>query len=194
MSRCGTGMYMSPEVTEYKPYGAASDTYGLGCILLEMLLRHQLRERRPFEERKDYISEALEAAHGHGWETFDRMSDLVWRMLDEHPKTRVGLPDAATAAAAAASSLACASQASTTSNGRSVDSSATATLARLHSETLLERRRPSKRVSKTRQRQTPPLAKRQRRMQQLRRAPPPLHATLSPCPFPNPDFHLLSTR
>ena len=50
-------MYMSPEVSENKPYGAASDTYGLGCVLLEMLLRRQLRERRPFETRVDYITE-----------------------------------------------------------------------------------------------------------------------------------------
>ena len=50
-------MYMSPEVADRKPYGAASDTYGLGCVLLEMLLRRQLRERRPFETRVDYITE-----------------------------------------------------------------------------------------------------------------------------------------
>ena len=42
MSRCGTAMYMSPEVADRKPYGATSDTYGLGCVLLEMLLRHQV--------------------------------------------------------------------------------------------------------------------------------------------------------
>lgn len=69
-------MYMSPEVADCKPYGAASDTYGLGCVLLEMLLRHQLRERRPFEERKDYISEALRAARGHGWYSFERMEEV----------------------------------------------------------------------------------------------------------------------
>ena len=43
MSRCGTAMYMSPEVADRKPYGAASDTYGLGCVLLEMLVRQQVR-------------------------------------------------------------------------------------------------------------------------------------------------------
>lgn len=37
---------MSPEVEARKPYGAASDTYSLGCVLLEMLLQSQLRERR----------------------------------------------------------------------------------------------------------------------------------------------------
>ena len=39
MSRCGTAMYMAPEVAHRKPYGAASDVYGLGCVLLELLLR-----------------------------------------------------------------------------------------------------------------------------------------------------------
>ena len=29
MSRCGTAMYMAPEVAHRKPYGAASDIYGL---------------------------------------------------------------------------------------------------------------------------------------------------------------------
>ena len=88
-------MYMSPEVAERKPYGGPSDTYGLGCVLLEMLLRRQLRERRPFETRADYIREAFAAAHCLGWDTFERMGELVWRMLDEHPKTRMPLPTAA---------------------------------------------------------------------------------------------------
>ena len=105
MSRCGTAMYMSPEVADRKPYGATSDTYGLGCVLLEMLLRHQLRERRPFETRKDYIREALDAAKGHGWHTFEEMAALAWRMLDDNPRTRIALPEAAAAAAAAAASV-----------------------------------------------------------------------------------------
>ena len=40
---CARAVYMSPEVADRKPYGAASDTYGLGCVLLEMLVRHQAR-------------------------------------------------------------------------------------------------------------------------------------------------------
>jgi len=105
MSRCGTAMYMSPEVADRKPYGAASDTYGLGCVLLEMLLRHQLRERRPFETRKDYIREALDAAKGHGWQTFEVIAELAWRMLDENPKTRIALPAAAAFTAPTISNL-----------------------------------------------------------------------------------------
>ena len=134
-------MYMSPEVADRKPYGAPSDTYGLGCVLLEMMVRQQvcarhqqhapithvppavpniasracsdaralcisqLRERRPFETRKDYIREALDEARSHGWHTFSELSELAWRMLEENPKTRVALPTAAASAAAASSIL-----------------------------------------------------------------------------------------
>jgi len=157
MSRCGTAMYMSPEVAECKPYGAASDTYGLGCVLLEMLLRHQLRERRPFEERKDYIREALAAAQGHGWHSFERVAELVWRMLDEFPKSRIELPAAAAAAAAAASILArqqaaggeIASRASTAApngQGGGAGSKPSMADASAQSSAVTERTRPAKRV------------------------------------------------
>ena len=64
-----------------------------------------MRERRPFETRKDYIREALDAARAYAWDTFHEMSELAWRMLDENPKTRIELPTAAAAAAAALSLL-----------------------------------------------------------------------------------------
>ncbi|KAL1524469.1 hypothetical protein AB1Y20_019363 [Prymnesium parvum] len=105
MSRCGTKMYMSPEVAERKPYGASSDTYALGCVLLEMLLRHQLRQRRPFEERQAYIDEMLKLASGHGWASFDAMACLSRQMLADNPKQRIDLPSAGAAAAAAAVAL-----------------------------------------------------------------------------------------
>ena len=105
MSQCGTRMYMSPEVAAHKPYGAASDVYGLGCVLLECLLRRQLSEPKRYEARTAYIKAALGRAAGHGWEAFDTLAALTWRMLDSNPKTRAGLPDAADAAAAAAAAL-----------------------------------------------------------------------------------------
>ena len=46
-------MYMSPEVADRKPYGAASDTYGLGCVLLEMLVRRQVCAPTPNRTRVD---------------------------------------------------------------------------------------------------------------------------------------------
>lgn len=66
-----------------------------------MLLRHQLRERRPFEARKDYIKEALELARGHGWAAFRELSSLATQMLDDSPKSRISLPAAAAATAVA---------------------------------------------------------------------------------------------
>lgn len=65
----------------------------------------QLRERRPFETRKDYIGEVLDEARSYSWDTFSEMSELAWRMLDENTKTRIALPTAAAAAAAAGSLL-----------------------------------------------------------------------------------------
>uniref|UniRef100_A0A7S4BYH8 non-specific serine/threonine protein kinase n=1 Tax=Chrysotila carterae TaxID=13221 RepID=A0A7S4BYH8_CHRCT len=100
-SRCGTDMYMSPEVEGRKPYGAASDTYSLGCVLLEMLLQRQLRERRIGEERKDSIKAALVAARrAHDWRCMPQLSALAWRMLDDNPKQRIDLLEAAAAAEA----------------------------------------------------------------------------------------------
>ena len=52
-------MYMSPEVAAHKPYGAASDVYGLGCVLLECLLRRQLSEPKRYAARTAYIKAAL---------------------------------------------------------------------------------------------------------------------------------------
>lgn len=158
MSRCGTAMYMSPEVADCKPYGAASDTYGLGCVLLELLLRHQLRERRPFEERKDYIKEALAAAAGHGWHTFERSSDLVWRMLDESPKSRIELPAAAAVAAAAISIMArlqpvAGTESSSGAGAEPLVSTVSVTSASVHSAAVTERQperhrtNPPKRVA-----------------------------------------------
>ena len=149
MSRCGTAMYMSPEVSERKPYGAASDTYGLGCALLEILLRHQLRERRPFETRKDYITEALDAARGHGWHCFDEMANLAWRMLDDKSSTRIPLPDAAAAAASCVSTLAKLEAAADAAHGppttnRPEDVTALAKLGATHPGD--ERNRPPKRI------------------------------------------------
>jgi len=100
-SRCGTDMYMSPEVEGRKPYGAASDTYSLGCVLLEMLLQRQLRERRIGEERKDSIKAALVAARrAHDWRCMPQLSALAWRMLDDNPKQRIDLLEASAAAEA----------------------------------------------------------------------------------------------
>jgi hypothetical protein len=151
-------MYMSPEVADCKPYGAASDTYGLGCVLLELLLRHQLRERRPFEERKDYIKEALAAAAGHGWHTFERSSDLVWRMLDESPKSRIELPAAAAVAAAAISIMArlqpvAGTESSSGAGAEPLVSTVSVTSASVHSAAVTERQperhrtNPPKRVA-----------------------------------------------
>ena len=77
----------------------------------------QLRERRPFETRKDYIREALDSAKGHGWQTFEEMAALAGRMLDENPKIRISLPEAAAAAASSILLLSRQQQASAASNG-----------------------------------------------------------------------------
>ena len=159
MSRCGTAMYMSPEVADRKPYGAPSDTYGLGCVLLEMLLRRQLRERRPFEARKDYINEALDAARAHGWDSFSEMSDLAFRMLDENPKTRIALPNAAADAAAAVSLLskqqAVAGLAAKPSSSNSLSGEGS----------FNERVRPAKRVAAENRRERASTQERRRRLQ-----------------------------
>ena len=159
MSQCGTRMYMSPEVAAHKPYGAASDVYGLGCVLLEMLLRRQLRERRPFEARKDYINEALDAARAHGWDSFSEMSDLAFRMLDENPKTRIALPNAAADAAAAVSLLskqqAVAGLAAKPSSSNSLSGEGS----------FNERVRPAKRVAAENRRERASTQERRRRLQ-----------------------------
>jgi len=95
-SRCGTDLYMSPEVEARKPYGASSDVYSLGCVLLELLLQGMLRERRLAEGRKESIAAALDLARRrHSWQMGEELSALAWRMLDESPKTRIDLPKAA---------------------------------------------------------------------------------------------------
>jgi len=105
-SRCGTDLYMSPEVENRRPYGASSDTYGLGCVLLEMLLQGQLRERRRFEERKEAIRSALDLARRkHGWQSMEELSGLAWKMLDDNPKNRIELPAAAATADACLAAL-----------------------------------------------------------------------------------------
>jgi len=108
MSRCGTAMYMAPEVAYRKPYGAASDVYGLGCVLLELLLRHQLRERAPEETRDEYTQTMLDESRKHAWEASAICADLAWRLLDVSPKTRATLAEAAATIGAAAALVAAA--------------------------------------------------------------------------------------
>ena len=73
---------MAPEVAHRKPYGAASDVYGLGCVLLEILLRHQLRERAPEESRKEYT----QARSSAPWE------DETTRQRAQEPASRKHTP------------------------------------------------------------------------------------------------------
>eukprot|EP00967_Tisochrysis_lutea_P046961 scaffold57141_cov33-Tisochrysis_lutea.AAC.2 len=91
---------MSPEVEARKPYGASSDVYSLGCVLLELLLQGMLRERRLAEGRKESIAAALDLARRrHSWQMGEELSALAWRMLDESPKTRIDLPKVSVLAA-----------------------------------------------------------------------------------------------
>ena len=87
----GTAAYMAPEVALRRPYGAASDVFGLGCVLLECLTRQQLRERKPTESRKEYLEATLAAAAKHGWEAHAACADLARRLLEPEPKRRATL-------------------------------------------------------------------------------------------------------
>lgn len=52
-----------------------------------------LRPTRRSQGRRESITSALATAQRrHGWQSFDALSALAWRMLDESPKTRVDLP------------------------------------------------------------------------------------------------------
>ena len=93
MSRCGTAMYMAPEVHHFKPYGAQADVYGLGCVLLEMMTRQQLRERAAAETRREFVLAMLAAAARHGWEAHAACSELAERLLEHDPKRRATLAE-----------------------------------------------------------------------------------------------------
>ena len=147
---------MSPEVADRNPYGAASDTYGLGCVLLEMLVRQQMRERRPFETRKDYITEALDSARAQRWDTYEEMCELAWRMLDENPKTRIALPTAAAEAAAAVSCLGKQQEVAAVANPRAVAPDAPSHHVRV---------RPAKRVATEERTRRASTQERRRRLQ-----------------------------
>ncbi|GAB5353221.1 hypothetical protein AAMO2058_000018900 [Amorphochlora amoebiformis] len=41
----GTKLYMAPEVAKHKPYGSACDVWGLGCIMLELMLKNDVNSR-----------------------------------------------------------------------------------------------------------------------------------------------------
>ena len=125
----------------------------------------QLRERRPFETRKDYIREALDAARGHGWDTFGDMSELAWRMLDENPKTRVALPTAAATTAAAASVLARQRAVADASVAATVKASRTITTQAEPLDAGHTRVRPAKRVAAEERSRRASAQERRRRLQ-----------------------------
>lgn len=105
MSRCGTAMYMAPEVQHRKPYGAQADVYGLGCVLLEMLTRQQLRERAATETRREFVQAVLAAAAKHEWEAHAACSDLAVRLLEHDPKKRATLAEVSAALASVTAAL-----------------------------------------------------------------------------------------
>ena len=69
-------------------------------------MQQQLREPRLGEERHDSIKRALDhARRAHSWRTHGQLEALAWRLLDENPKTRIKLTEAAAIADAALEAL-----------------------------------------------------------------------------------------
>ena len=97
-------------------------------------------------------------AKGHGYDAYDEMASLAWRMLEETPKTRIALPTAASEAAAAAGVL----------TRQQVAAGVSHRLAGGSSDNLdLVRVRPAKRVAEERPRRAsvPSAHERRRRLQ-----------------------------
>ena len=104
---CGTLQYFSPEIIKAKSYSPASDWWGLGCVLFEMLtglvafegetqreLIRKIIENKPIlpigidEDAVDLIMGLLEKdpSQRYGWEAIRRhpyLTELDWTMVEE---------------------------------------------------------------------------------------------------------------
>ncbi|KAJ3359495.1 3-phosphoinositide dependent protein kinase-1 [Allomyces javanicus] len=87
----GTAEYVSPELLQDQPAGAASDVWALGCILYQMLVG-----RPPFKGSNDY--QTFQKILKRDFTIPDRVDpdarDLIDKMLVLDPQARIALVDA----------------------------------------------------------------------------------------------------
>jgi serine/threonine protein kinase len=88
---CGSPHYASPEIVAGKTYhGAPSDIWSCGIILFALLTGHL-----PFDD-ENIRNLLLKVKAGHFTmppQLSSEAKDLIWRMLDVDPKTRIRMPD-----------------------------------------------------------------------------------------------------
>jgi len=88
---CGSPHYASPEIVAGKTYhGAPSDIWSCGIILFALLTGHL-----PFDD-ENIRSLLLKVKAGHFTmppELSSEAKDLIWRMLDVDPTTRIKMQD-----------------------------------------------------------------------------------------------------
>jgi serine/threonine-protein kinase HSL1, negative regulator of Swe1 kinase len=88
---CGSPHYASPEIVAGKTYhGAPSDIWSCGIILFALLTGHL-----PFDD-ENIRNLLLKVKAGHFTmppQLSSEAKDLIWRMLDVDPKTRIRMQD-----------------------------------------------------------------------------------------------------
>jgi polo-like kinase 4 len=89
---CGTPNYISPEVASRSSHGLPADVWSLGCMLYTLLVG-----RPPFETNG--VKSTLTQVVMGSFQVPDHLSgearDLIYRMLDKNPVTRIGLEEVA---------------------------------------------------------------------------------------------------
>jgi serine/threonine protein kinase len=92
-SFCGTAEYLAPEVLDMKGHGFAVDWWTLGILMYEMITG-----RPPFMNANHHRLGVLirqgviifPDAVRHGIPMSDELKDLIEKLLDKDPKTRIG--------------------------------------------------------------------------------------------------------
>lgn len=87
-SFCGSPIYLSPEMVSQKGYTEASDLYGIGLVLYEMIF-----SLPPFytEDIPALYSKIKKSKLTFPWEVKDALGDLMHSLLKKEPKERLGV-------------------------------------------------------------------------------------------------------
>ena len=96
-SICGTVGYIAPEVIKHKSYSEAADVFSLGVMLYTLIVGYTpFLRSTPQKTASDTVQGRFDKCASTRWEDKSaEVKDLILRMLELHPESRITLDEVA---------------------------------------------------------------------------------------------------